>query len=109
MVRHLIVTLTTYRSIGVTASIVLVFLRVVQGLAVGGEWGGAALMVVGRSDPRRRGFWSGLMLLGTPLALFLSTGLVDVVNNLSPDSLYAWGWRIPLLPRLLLLVVGLDL
>jgi MFS family permease len=82
MASALIGTLPTYSAIGITAPILLVFLRVVQGLAVGGEWGGAALMVVERSDPRRRGFWSGLMLLGTPLALFLSTGVVDVVNNL---------------------------
>ncbi len=107
MASALIGTLPTYSAIGITAPILLVFLRVVQGLAVGGEWGGAALMVVERSDPRRRGFWSGLMLLGTPLALFLSTGVVDVVNNLSPDSLYAWGWRIPFLLSFVLLVVGL--
>ncbi|MBF6454643.1 MFS transporter [Nocardia cyriacigeorgica] len=72
--------LPTYHAIGVAAPIVLVLLRIVQGIAVGGEWGGAALMVVEHADAGNRGRWAGIMQLGTPFGFLLSTAAVTIVT-----------------------------
>lgn len=98
--------LPSYSAIGVAAPVLLVILRTVQGLAVGGEWGGAALMVVEHADPESRGKWSGVMNLGSPLGFLMSTVAVAVVSLLPDESLHAWGWRLPFLLSALLVVVG---
>ncbi|BDB63443.1 MFS transporter [Rhodococcus sp. RDE2] len=99
--------LPTYASIGVLAPILLVTLRVVQGVAIGGEWGGAALMVIEHAESDRRGRWAGIMQLGSPLGFLFSTVVVMAVSLLPDESLYAWGWRIPFLISGLLVVIGL--
>ena len=99
--------LPTYEQIGVLAPILLVTLRVVQGVAVGGEWGGAALMVAEHADPRRRGFWTGLMQLGSPFGYLLSTSAVMLATLLPSEAFDSWGWRVPFLLSALLLVIGL--
>jgi len=99
--------LPSYSAIGVAAPVLLVILRTVQGLAVGGEWGGAALMVVEHADPESRGKWSSVMNLGSPLGFLMSTVAVAVVSLLPDESLQAWGWRLPFLLSALLVVVGL--
>lgn len=99
--------LPTYEQIGVFAPILLVTLRVVQGIAVGGEWGGAALMVAEHSDARRRGFWTGLMQLGSPIGFLLSTLAVMLVTLLPDESFESWGWRIPFIASAALLAIGL--
>lgn len=99
--------LPTYEQIGVLAPILLVTLRVVQGVAVGGEWGGAALMVAEHSDARRRGLWTGLMQLGSPIGFLLSTSAVMLATLLPDASFESWGWRIPFLASAALLVLGL--
>ncbi|MGN5239373.1 MFS transporter [Rhodococcus sp. SJ-3] len=99
--------LPTYEQIGVLAPILLVTMRVVQGVAVGGEWGGAALMVAEHADPRRRGFWTGLMQLGSPVGFLLSTLAVMIATLLPEESFNSWGWRLPFLASALLLVIGL--
>ncbi|WP_182358726.1 MFS transporter [Tomitella gaofuii] len=96
-----------YASIGVAAPVLLVVLRVAQGLAVGGEWGGAALMVVEHADAENRGKWSGVMNLGSPIGFLLSTVAVAIVSLLPEESLHSWGWRIPFLVSALLVAVGL--
>ncbi|MEV0431750.1 MFS transporter [Nocardia sp. NPDC050413] len=99
--------LPTYHTIGVAAPILLVLLRVVQGVAVGGEWGGAALMVVEHADARNRGRWAGIMQLGTPLGFLLSTGAVAAVTQLPEPQFSTWGWRVPFLLSAALLVLGM--
>nr|WP_255495307.1 MFS transporter [Nocardia sp. GTS18] len=99
--------LPTYHTIGVAAPILLVLLRVVQGVAVGGEWGGAALMVVEHADAGNRGRWAGIMQLGTPLGFLLSTGAVAAVTQLPEPQFSTWGWRVPFLLSAALLVLGM--
>lgn len=99
--------LPTYATIGVAAPVLLVVLRVAQGIAVGGEWGGATLMVVEHADARRRGTWAGIMQLGSPLGFLLSTAAVALVGRLDAESFLTWGWRVPFLASAVLLVIGL--
>ncbi|MGP4007282.1 MFS transporter [Streptomyces sp. 4N124] len=106
----LIGVLPTYDAIGVWAPILLVTLRVVQGIAIGGEWGGATLMVVEhaeRTQSGRRGMWSSFTMLGAPLGSVLSAGMVTLVSGLPDDQFRAWGWRVPFLLSIVLLAVGL--
>ncbi|WP_395571951.1 MFS transporter [Streptomyces sp. BK79] len=102
--------LPTYDAIGVWAPVLLVALRVVQGLAIGGEWGGATLMVVEhaeRTQGDRRGLWSSATQLGAPLGSVLSAGVVALVSALPDDDFRSWGWRVPFLLSVVLLAVGL--
>nr|WP_189868383.1 MFS transporter [Streptomyces viridiviolaceus] len=102
--------LPTYDAIGVWAPVLLVALRVVQGLAIGGEWGGATLMVVEhaeRTQGDRRGLWSSFTQLGAPLGSVLSAGVVALVSALPDDDFRSWGWRVPFLLSVVLLAVGL--
>ncbi|MFI5805904.1 MFS transporter [Streptomyces sp. NPDC051561] len=102
--------LPTYDAIGVWAPILLVTLRVVQGLAIGGEWGGATLMVVEHVEHaggKRRGLWSSATQLGAPLGSVLSAGVVTLVSALPDDDFRSWGWRVPFLLSVVLLGVGL--
>ncbi|WP_063726843.1 MFS transporter [Streptomyces sp. RTd22] len=104
--------LPTYDAIGVWAPVLLVALRVVQGLAIGGEWGGAMLMVVEHAERtggarRRRGLWSSFTQLGAPLGSMLSAGVVTIVSTLPDDEFRTWGWRVPFLLSVALLAVGL--
>ncbi|WP_411149924.1 MFS transporter [Streptomyces sp. A30] len=106
----LIGVLPTYDMIGVWAPVLLVTLRVVQGLAIGGEWGGATLMVVEHAERvqgSRRGLWSSFTQLGAPLGSVLSAGVVTLVSSLPDDDFRSWGWRVPFLLSILLLAVGM--
>ncbi|WP_030544258.1 MFS transporter [Streptomyces albus] len=106
----LIGVLPTYDTIGVWAPVLLVTLRVVQGLAIGGEWGGATLMVVEhaeRTQSSRRGLWSSATQLGAPLGSVLSAGVVTLVSVLPDDDFRSWGWRVPFLLSIALLALGL--
>ncbi|GAB2713394.1 MFS transporter [Streptomyces bullii] len=102
--------LPTYDAIGVWAPVLLVALRVVQGIAIGGEWGGAMLMVVEHAEHAqgsRRGLWSSFTQLGAPLGSVLSAGVVTLVATLPDDDFRSWGWRVPFLLSVVLLGVGL--
>ncbi|TWH16601.1 putative MFS family arabinose efflux permease [Rhodococcus rhodochrous J45] len=99
--------LPTYDQIGMLAPVLLVTLRLVQGVAVGGEWGGAALMVAEHSDDRRRGLWTGLMQLGSPIGFLLSTSAVMLATLLPDESFESWGWRLPFIASAALLAIGL--
>lgn len=99
--------LPTYAAIGVAAPILLVTLRVIQGLAIGGEWGGATLMVTEHAEADRRGFWNGLMQMGSPIGSLLSVAVVTAITLLPDEALLSWGWRIPFLVSLLLLGIGI--
>lgn len=99
--------LPTYATVGLAAPAMLVVLRVVQGIAIGGEWGGATLMVAEHAEADSRGRWNGIMQMGSPIGALLSTGVVTAVTLLGEDALLSWGWRIPFLFSALLLVFGL--
>ncbi|BDU00084.1 MFS transporter [Nocardia sputorum] len=105
----LIGALPTYHTAGIVAPLLLVLLRVVQGVALGGEWGGATLMVTEHAEPHRRGFWNGIMQMGSPIGSLLSTGVVATVALLPAEDLLSWGWRIPFLASIALLAAGLYL
>ncbi|GLV50919.1 MFS transporter [Thermobispora bispora] len=99
--------LPTYETIGVLAPIALVTLRVVQGLAVGGEWGGAVLMAVEHAPEKNRTFFGGFAQLGNPAGALLATGAFSLVTAAGDDVLRTWGWRIPFLASAVLVLVGL--
>jgi MHS family shikimate/dehydroshikimate transporter-like MFS transporter len=99
--------LPTYDAIGVLAPILLVLLRIVQGLGVGGEWGGAALMAVEYAPEDKRGYYGSWPQMGVPAGLLLSTGVFGAVSFLPNEQFLAWGWRIPFLLSIILIGVGL--
>ncbi|MEK8173754.1 MFS transporter [Streptomyces sp. M19] len=99
--------LPTAEEIGVWAAVLLVILRVVQGLGAGGEWGGAALVAVEYAPPGKRGAYGSLPQVGNAVGLVLSTGAFALVSMLPDDQLHAWGWRLPFLFSGALIAVGL--
>ncbi|MGP3920850.1 MFS transporter [Nonomuraea sp. 10N515B] len=100
----------TYASIGVAAPILLTALRLVQGLALGGEWGGAVLLVAEHGSPERRGFWSSWPQTGGPLGNMTATGALAVLGlGISNEEFLDWGWRIPFLLSAVLVIVGIWL
>ena len=101
--------LPTYDAAGALAPVLLVALRFVQGLGVGGEWAGAVLMVAERGDPRRRGFAASWVQAGAPVGLLLATGAFGLASQLPEADFLAWGWRVPFLLGVVLTAVGLYL
>ena len=99
--------LPTYNAIGFWAPALLVTMRFCQGLAVGGEWGGAVLMVVESAPAKKRGFFGAFPQIGVPLGLILSTGIFKLVTLLPDADFLSWGWRIPFLISFALVGVGL--
>lgn len=98
--------LPTHGQVGIAAPIALVFLRCVQGLSIGGEWGGAALLAVEHAPAGRRALWGSLPQMGSPLGLLMSTLALLGVSQLPDAQFQAWGWRIPFLFTAVLLVIG---
>jgi metabolite-proton symporter len=99
-----------YATIGVLAPLALVALRLVQGFALGGEWGGAVLLVAEHGSAERRGFWASWPNVGAPAGNLLSAGVLAVLSGvLSEEAFLDWGWRIPFLLSAVLLIVGLWL
>ncbi|TQC47843.1 MFS transporter [Rhodococcus sp. WS4] len=100
--------LPTYSKIGVLAPILLVVLRLIQGVAVGGQFGGAVLIATENAAEHRRGFYGSLAQLGPPVGLVASTASFLLITELtSPEQLESWGWRIPFLLSISLTVIGL--
>jgi MFS transporter, MHS family, shikimate and dehydroshikimate transport protein len=102
----LIGVIPTYENIGIWAPILLVFLRILQGFGLGGEYGGAALLVIEHSPRNKRGFWGGLLQSATSTGLLLATGVFSLVSMLPDEAFFSWGWRIPFLISIILLFVG---
>jgi MHS family shikimate/dehydroshikimate transporter-like MFS transporter len=96
-----------YAVIGVWAPILMVVLRFVQGVAVGGEWGGAVLMATEHSGQARRGFFGSFAQVGSAVGGLMSTGMFLVMQQLPPDDFLSWGWRVPFLFSIVLVLVGL--
>ncbi|GAA3579302.1 MFS transporter [Gibbsiella quercinecans] len=100
--------LPTYEKIGILAPIALIFIRILQGFGVGGEQAGAVLMTAEYSPPARRGFFSSWVQIGAPAGFLLPSGLFALLTALlSREQMLDWGWRIPFLLSLLLVIVGL--
>ncbi|WP_405809928.1 MHS family MFS transporter [Streptomyces sp. NBC_00210] len=100
--------LPTHATVGSAAPVLLTVLRLVQGFALGGEWGGAVLLVSEHGDARRRGFWASWPQTGAPAGQLLATGVLSVLTALLSDAAFtSWGWRIPFLLSGVLVVVGL--
>jgi len=101
--------LPTYSQVGVLAPILLIALRMIQGFAFGGEWGGAVLMGVEHAPKEWRGFYGCFPQMGSPIALFLSTGTFALLALMPKEAFLEWGWRVPFLLSAILVVVGLVL
>ena len=99
--------LPTYGQIGIAAPLLLVVLRIVQGIGIGGEWGGAVLMVIESAPNERRGFYGSLVQLGYPLAVILATAMFALVSQLPEREFLTWGWRVPFLLSAILVGIGL--
>jgi len=101
--------LPTSANAGLLAPLLLVVLRIVQGIALGGEWGGAAL-IVNEFDPagKRRGFYGSLVQVAAPIGLLLANGVFALVTWwVSEEAFMSWGWRVPFLSSAILIAVGL--
>lgn len=99
--------LPTFDSIGVLAPILLVLMRIAQGIGIGGEWGGAVLLTVEHSPRARRGFYGSFPQMGVPAGLLLSTAAFGLTRSLTTDEAFlSYGWRIPFLLSGVLVLVG---
>lgn len=99
--------LPTYAQIGVAAPLLLMTLRFVQGFALGGEWGGAVLIVVEHAPPEKKGLYGSVPQVGLALGLTLATLVYLVLNQLPAEAFESWGWRVPFLASAVLVLIGL--
>jgi len=100
-------TLPTYEQIGIAAPVLLLFLRMLQGIGLGGEWGGAAILTFEHAPHGKRGLFSAWPQTGVPLGLLLSTLAVNLASLPGDDALQGWTWRIPFLASIVLVIIGL--
>ena len=99
--------LPTYTQIGLAAPLLLLLLRVLQGLSAGGEWGGAVLMAVEHAPNKRRGYFGAYPQVGVPAGMVIATLVMFAATGLTTDEQFmAWGWRVPFLFSVVLIVVG---
>ncbi|KAM9861911.1 MFS transporter [Leucobacter sp. BZR 635] len=97
-----------YNTIGVAAPFILLFLRIIQGLALGGEWGGAVLMTVEHAPENKRGWYGSLVQVGVPFGTLLANvAFLIVTASVSQEALLSWGWRVPFIASILLVAVGI--
>ncbi|MBP0632377.1 MFS transporter [Cupriavidus sp. AcVe19-1a] len=99
--------LPSYASVGAVAPVLLVVLRIAQGIAVGGEWGGAVLLAAEHGTDGKKTFFASFPQLGSPAGMILSIFAFRAVATLPQDDLLSWGWRLPFLASAVLMVVGL--
>lgn len=99
--------LPTYQQIGILAPILLVVLRLLQAMGLGGEWGGAVLLVAESAPADRRGLFGSLVQVGNPIGRLTATGVFALATQLPENDFLSWGWRVPFLASALLIVVGL--
>ena len=100
--------LPTYATIGVAAPLLLVLLRFIQGLAIGGQWGGAMLLVTESAPADRRGWYGAYAQAGAPVGVILANlAFIGVSMNMSDEAFMAWGWRLPFIASIALIMVSL--
>lgn len=99
--------LPTYNHIGVWAPVLLIIMRVFQGIGVGGEYGGAVLMAVEYAPPGRRGFYGSWPQVGVPAGLLLASGAFSLASLLPEEAFLSWGWRVVFLATIVLAGIGL--
>ncbi|GAV25822.1 MFS transporter, partial [Carboxydothermus islandicus] len=99
-----------YAQIGVTASVLVFLMRVIQGLSIGGAWGGAASLVAEYVSQEKRGYYGSFTTAAAPLAVVVANGVILLLNfMLGKEAMAAWGWRIPFILSLILVFVSLYL
>ncbi|MGC4029589.1 MAG: MFS transporter [Steroidobacteraceae bacterium] len=103
----LIGVLPTYEQVGILAPILLTLLRIVQGIGIGGEWGGALLLAYEYAPAERKGLYGSLPQAGVPIGMLLATACAGIVATLPDQQFFAWGWRIPFLVSVCLVLLGL--
>ena len=97
-----------YNTIGIAAPFILLTLRIIQGLALGGEWGGAVLMTVEHAPENKRGWYGSLVQVGVPFGTLLANvAFLIVTASVSQEALISWGWRVPFIASILLVAVGI--
>lgn len=96
-----------YATIGIAAPLILVLLRLGQGLGVGGEWGGSVLLAMEYGHKSHRGFWASWPQMGVPIGLVTSTIILNIVQSTSGTNFISWAWRIPFFVSALLIAIGL--
>jgi len=100
--------LPTFATVGWWAPVLLIALRAIQGFAVGGEWGGAALMAVESAPGKKKAFYSSGVQVGYGVGLVLATGIVSILSQTMDDATFkTWGWRIPFVFSVVLVLIGL--
>jgi MFS family permease len=100
--------LPTYATIGVAAPLLLVLLRFIQGLAIGGQWGGAMLLVTESAPADKRGWYGAYAQAGAPVGVILANlAFIGVSMNMSDEAFMAWGWRLPFIASIALIMVSL--
>lgn len=99
--------LPTYQQIGILAPILLIILRLIQGIGLGGEWGGALLLAVEYAPKNKRGFYGSIPQIGVTIGMLLGTASLSLMSMLPDSSFISWGWRIPFIFSILLVGLGL--
>lgn len=99
--------LPTYGAIGFLAPVLLVLLRLCQGFGLGGEYGGAVLLVAENAPRNRRGYYASMVQVGVPIGILLSSAILTLFTSLPEDQFLSWGWRVPFLASALIVVPGL--
>jgi MHS family shikimate/dehydroshikimate transporter-like MFS transporter len=98
--------LPSYDQIGILAPILLIALRIIQAIGLGGEWGGAVLMVAETAPPNQRGLFGSIVQMGNPVGRLIATGVFALATRMPGSDFLAWGWRVPFLASAFLVVVG---
>lgn len=98
--------LPTYETIGIAAPIILLLLRVLQGIGIGGEWGGAVLMAYEFAPNGKRGFYASIPQIGLSLGLFMASGVMALLTMLPDDAFMSWGWRSAFIASIILVGLG---
>ncbi|QMV84133.1 MHS family MFS transporter [Corynebacterium hindlerae] len=103
----LIGVLPTYATIGIASPLLLVLLRIIQGISAGGEWGGAVLMAVEHAPVNKRGLFGAFPQIGVPMGLLMASGMLAIMAKVAPgDAFLDWGWRVPFLLSFVLILIG---
>ena len=99
--------LPTYEMIGLWAPVLLILMRIIQGMGIGGEWGGALLLAYEYAPEKRKGFFGSIPQAGVTIGMLMATFIVSLMTLFSEEDFLSWGWRIPFLLSSVLVLLGL--